>query len=238
MEAAKFNAQQRREAKIEEILERAGQLLAKDGLGALTLQRIAGELSLTPTALYRYISSKDELVARLQQRSLRQMLVMFDRAWTAWDRSRIVSALDPEPRALVMIMASCRFYGQLRIDRSFHLELMSELMGKSTEIDVRWARQVVPIWRGMLDGVAALLDKAADVGAITPGDSLKRAGLLWASTQGVVQTHKLRRLAPNIYSVHEMTRELAVSMLSGWGAKPGEVSEALAALARMRLRTK
>lgn len=51
----------KRELSIERILEAAVEVADAEGIDAVTMQRIAGEFGFTTMALYRYISTKDEL---------------------------------------------------------------------------------------------------------------------------------------------------------------------------------
>src|SRR5688500_2816121 len=48
----------RREDKTHAVLDAAMRLVVADGLEALTLQRVAAELGLVTTAIYRYFASK------------------------------------------------------------------------------------------------------------------------------------------------------------------------------------
>ncbi len=50
------------------ILDVAERIVASEGLGALSLRRIGGELGADPTALYRHFRNKDELLAALAAR--------------------------------------------------------------------------------------------------------------------------------------------------------------------------
>lgn len=50
---------------LEHIAQAAMDIADRDGLAALSMQRVAGELDFTKMALYRYVASKDELYAIL-----------------------------------------------------------------------------------------------------------------------------------------------------------------------------
>lgn len=56
---------------LERIVQAAIQLADDEGLGAVSMKRVAESLGFTTMSLYRYVSSKDDLV-----------LLMHDRAWT------------------------------------------------------------------------------------------------------------------------------------------------------------
>jgi AcrR family transcriptional regulator len=59
--------QRKRELKIEAVLDAASAILERDGLDGMTLQRVAQSMGLVPAALYRYVGSKDGLLAALQR---------------------------------------------------------------------------------------------------------------------------------------------------------------------------
>src|SRR5258708_18749185 len=47
---------------LERIVQAASRVAARDGLGAVSMSRVAGELGASTMSLYRYVSAKDELV--------------------------------------------------------------------------------------------------------------------------------------------------------------------------------
>jgi AcrR family transcriptional regulator len=53
----------------EMIVQAAQRILDEDGLGRLTVRRIGAELGVDPTAIYRHVRSKDELVVELVDRA-------------------------------------------------------------------------------------------------------------------------------------------------------------------------
>ena len=57
----------KRAARQREIVRRGLAIAAAEGVEALTIARLAGELDYTPGALYRYFASKDALVAEVQR---------------------------------------------------------------------------------------------------------------------------------------------------------------------------
>jgi AcrR family transcriptional regulator len=55
---------------IEQIVSTAIQIADREGLGALTMRRVADELGFTTMALYRYVPGKDELIDRMRDVAL------------------------------------------------------------------------------------------------------------------------------------------------------------------------
>ena len=56
----------KRELSIERIVDAAIDLADAEGLGAVSMSRIAGELGFTTMSLYRYVTSKDDVLALMQ----------------------------------------------------------------------------------------------------------------------------------------------------------------------------
>jgi AcrR family transcriptional regulator len=60
----------KRELSIERIVEVAAGLADAGGLSAVSMSAIAGELGVTPMALYRYVSAKDDLVLLMNEEGI------------------------------------------------------------------------------------------------------------------------------------------------------------------------
>jgi AcrR family transcriptional regulator len=56
----------KRELSVERIVDTAIELADAEGLGAVSMSRIAGELGFTTMSLYRYVTSKDDVLALMQ----------------------------------------------------------------------------------------------------------------------------------------------------------------------------
>lgn len=58
----------RRQATFDDLLDAAHRLAKKDGWEGVTIRKIASEVGMTSAAIYRYVESKDDLVAELVRR--------------------------------------------------------------------------------------------------------------------------------------------------------------------------
>lgn len=65
--------QQRSQQLVEALVEAAGQLIAKDGLDALTTVRVADRAGVSVGSLYQYFSNKEALLAALVARMNREL---------------------------------------------------------------------------------------------------------------------------------------------------------------------
>ncbi|MCX5737464.1 MAG: helix-turn-helix domain containing protein, partial [Proteobacteria bacterium] len=177
----------------EEILDRAMEIVAEDGVAGLTLQKVAASLGYVPAALYRYFGSKDALLAALQRRAVASMHEGFRTEQAAWTAAS--AGLADEVAALGALLRAARFY--LRVPetdpRAFRLVAM--LLGDPRElVSDEEARKAEPLLLGLLAEVHALFEHAQAVGALAPGDGLERALALWSALQGALMLAKGRRL--------------------------------------------
>lgn len=231
------NRERRRDARLETILATAQALLARDGIDGLTLQRLADELAITPAAIYRYVTSKHELVTKLQAASLDELTALVTTSIAAWKRSSLVDGVPPRVRPMILILALGLLYVRLREEDSLHVQLMSVLVGDPRPlVPDEWARQVMPRWQKLLGEIAQVISEAEAAGAIEPGPATERAALLWTSMQAAAQTHKLRRLAPKLFAPTTMVLELGAGLLGRWGARATDLDMALETTQRLRLR--
>lgn len=63
--------------RTEQILDVAEEVLQREGVGALTMRRLASELGIQAPSLYKHVRSKEEIVTGLQARALRDQAAAF-----------------------------------------------------------------------------------------------------------------------------------------------------------------
>lgn len=95
-------------------LERAESLLATDGLGAVSLKRIATQLGVSSPAMYRHFASRDDLLAHVAAAGFEQMTHRYQAA-----KGRIRAACPED--AVVMV---AQLYAQFARERPDHYRLM------------------------------------------------------------------------------------------------------------------
>ncbi len=217
----------RREDKTEAILDAAMRLLADGGLEGVTLQKVAGELGIVTTALYRYFESKDALVAALQRRAVGTMHAHFTSVRGATDTKR----LSPEVAALVPILALARAYVALPESHAETFRLVAILLGDPRRlVSDEEAAKNAPLVAAMLADMQALFNEAERAKAVSRGPSVDRTLVLWAALHGLTQLEKLRRLAPHAPTARELCDESVSAILRGFGADPNKLTRAKHAL--------
>jgi AcrR family transcriptional regulator len=92
----------------ERVVQRALEMADDDGLEAVTIRRLATELSVTPMALYWHFKTKDELLAGLADRVLEDVVVPEPVEEWAEDLgallTALITAMRPHPQAAQLVM--------------------------------------------------------------------------------------------------------------------------------------
>jgi AcrR family transcriptional regulator len=223
-----------REAKSEAIVDAAMALLAREGLEALTLARVAGELGLATGALYRYFDGKDALLAALHRHAIARTHAGLARALS--DADERLPRLREDTRALARIVHASRYYLSLPRTMGDAFALLSLMMADPRPLvdDGAAAASAEPI-AALLCDAAALFQRAIDAGALEPADALQHTASLWAALHGHTQLGKLRRLGPGFAaSMADPSAERTVlTLLRGMGAEPGALRRAVRAADRL-----
>ncbi len=88
---------QRRQQKVQDILDAAMALVIDRGIESLTIQALAHDTNCTPGALYRYFGSKDEILAALDVQVLEHFARIFDRSLALGREALTASPSLPSP---------------------------------------------------------------------------------------------------------------------------------------------
>ena len=76
------------------VLDAACELFVRDGAAGFSLRRVAGELGVTPMALYRHVKSKDELLEGVLARGFEEFgayLARSEQGTTGLEKLRLAS---------------------------------------------------------------------------------------------------------------------------------------------------
>ena len=221
-----------RARRTERIVVAAMDLLAEEGFDALTMTRLAEQLDLSVGALYRYFRSKDALVAELQRRAIatiRDQLVAL-KAELAAGRS-FAGVAPPPVAACAELLAIADHYLDMRErDPRLYRLVAATLADPRQLLDDAEAAEVAPSLAAALSEVAASFAVAVDAEALEEGPALRRTVTYWAALHGVTLVSKLERLVPtgagDMVSAGHLGRDLALTMLAGWGARPDDLRAA------------
>lgn len=223
----------RREARREEILDAAMQIVVADGLDALTVARLAKELDAAIGAFYRYFPGKEALLGALQTQALESLFAELERDLAALGEA----PLDPDPRvdALVRLLVSLRGPLESAERAPARHRLIDEML--STPVIVLHDAEASVGLQPILAAVCARFDAAVLAGALAPGDGLVRTHVIWASIHGLDHLRKRDRLqADPALKTRSLATELLRALLCGWGADAELLSAALVRCETLRCR--
>ena len=218
--------------KAEAIVDAAMVLIGREGLEALTLARVAKELGLVTTAIYRYFASKDALLAALHRRAITVVHERFRAELARWEERSKRMANDT--RALAKLLATARFYVTLPETQPDAFRLMSLMLADPRPlVDDAAAIAAMPIVAGFISEASALFADAETVRAIEPGMHLARTATLWATLHGLTQLAKLRRVAPESPTPLAVAEQATITLLRGMGATDTAIRRASRALDKL-----
>ena len=203
----------RREANLERILDTALEVVAREGLEGLQMARLAAAVDYTPGALYRYVESKDALVALLVTRTLGQV----EAALRAVEAT-VPARATPLARVAALVAA---YRGFVRgAPHRFGLLAVAMAEPRILVGDPEHTRLTAAAVVAALTPVAAALDAAA---------AIERTLCVFAMVHGLSQLPKMARAAPTAIDVDAIVASGLRALLIGWGAAPRSVDHALRA---------
>jgi AcrR family transcriptional regulator len=213
--------ERRHDANLGRILDAAFELIAAGGLEGLSMARLADAVDYTPGALYRYVDSKDALLAQVVQRILADARVALDAA---------VAGLPPRASPLARVVALARAYRELARREPHRIGLLAIAMAEPRILlaDAAHAQLVAASVIAALQPLADALGAAAAAGLLSPGDAVERTLCLFAMLHGLLQLPKLSRAAPRPLDVDRLAVAGTRALLIGWGGGPRTVDATLA----------
>lgn len=209
---AESGPKSRRVARRQAILDEARDLVNASGFDALTLQRLATRLGYAVGALYRYFPSKEALIAGLEVEVLTELAERMARVAEA-------ARIDAPDAPIAAIIARGRIYAALPKASPEDYRLISlAVADPRVLVPGPQAADILEAARPIFGGLAEDLETAHNAGTLDSGAPVDRALILWSGLQGVLQTQKLARVAPELIVPERLAAEFIVSLLYSWGA--------------------
>jgi AcrR family transcriptional regulator len=217
-------------------------IVSRDGLGNLTVHRLAADLDYTVGALYRYFPSKEALIAEVEGRIVEEIAGRVQDALGALDatasagagRGRAgapakTSAAARRADALAALLVLAKVYASLPEVMPERFAVVSaDLADPRRFIDAEADRRVVDALEPLMRTVAERFAAAAAARALdaaTAKETAERAMVFWAGLHGAVQLKKVDRLDPTFVS-KSLVGALARALLLGWGARTDTLAAA------------
>ncbi|MFT4624005.1 MAG: AcrR family transcriptional regulator [Myxococcota bacterium] len=203
----------RRAARTEAIVAAGLQLVASDGLDALTVGGLSKAVGMTPGALYRYFPSKDAILAELNHRVVARWAAHF---------ATVLADVAPDDPPLVRVAVAGVAFADLAAREPEALALLALTTADPRMLVAEPEPRHVPPMLALLTTIGAMVD-AAD---LRPGDGRHRATMLVFGLLGVLQTGKLVRFDP-VFAPKALAHGVLHDLLVGWGAPPDLASAAI-----------
>ena len=218
----------RRLRRVQSILDAAMAIVVEKGLEKLTIQTLARRLDYTPGALYRYFSSKDELLASLERRVIEGYADVLPRGWSRLSASLAEREVSADALALAPLLLTTMIYRQLSELQPARFHLLSALVGTPRVLvsDDDVARSGAGPTLALVAQVIQHFEHAATTDALDDGAGLERVLILWSSHHGILERRKLNRLLPIPLDINRLASQTTHALLRGWGAKPDALLEA------------
>jgi AcrR family transcriptional regulator len=177
---------------LEAIVDAAAELLEAEGLGALTMRRLAARLGFSPMGLYRHVATKEELLRALADRYLAD-LALPDTEGLAWQET-IVAVTSAIHRAF---LAHSHLSEILAVQ---HVDALAVFRGSEAILDALTTA-------GMDDREAV---RALDVlTSYAVGATQRKAELRGGSAAQAERLRRLRELPPGSFpTIRKLAGEL------------------------------
>ena len=206
-------------ARHAEYLQTALQIATDEGLAAVTMQRLAGEVGAAVGTIYTYFPSKGALVAEVQREAIERITASYLQLRPAIDER--TADLDPSVAALAHLVGFARFCIESVDSLPQEQRLLQQLVFDAAEIvPTEEGARVLPAVLRLLHLANDRFAVAQEVGALSPGDAMERTVVLAASLNGVLQISKLARWDSDLLDGARLARRLVDDLLGGMGADP------------------
>lgn len=219
--------QKRRQGTIDGFVDAALELLVEHGYEALTLAKVAERVEYAVGAIYRYFASKDELLVAVQVRVLDQLFTEVQTALATIDKNlQRARTISPRDAALLRLMAVPLVQETFATEKPAYFAMLSAQL-TTPRILVTDNTSAAPAFQALMrlnGALATLLEEAAQKGALDAGNAARRAVVLWASHQGILQLRKLARWGQAALAMEHMSIDAIGPLLVGWGADADAVA--------------
>lgn len=213
-----------RASRRQEILDAAMRLVADEGIGALTMPRLASEVDAAVGALYRYFDSKDALMGALQlQAAAACAAFMEDRLATP-----LPEGTPPRVVALVRVIRTFDTWLAYAEYDAVRFRLIDAVMSAPQALlPERGQRAVQEVVEPILRRAGSELIAATVAGALQPGDDAVRTIVLWGAFHGLGHFRRHLWIQVDALRVPRLVRTQWRAVLIGWGGDPALVDRAL-----------
>jgi AcrR family transcriptional regulator len=212
-----------------EYLQTALAIATNEGLGALTMQRLADEVEAAIGTVYTYFPSKGALVAEVQREAVERLASSYLLLHPVIEDK--VADLDPRVGALAHLAGFARFCIDSVDTLPQEQRLLQQLMYDADQmVPTEEGARVLPAVLRLLDLAKERFEIATAAGSLRPADPMDRTVVMAAALNGVLQVSKLARWDADLLDGARLARQLIDDLLLGWGADPKHLADANAVI--------
>jgi AcrR family transcriptional regulator len=206
-------------------LDAAMAIATSEGMGSLTMARLARDVDAAVGSVYTYFPSKGALVAEMQRVAIERLTASYHLT-----RQRSDAALvgwEPAPAAIARLVVFGRFW--VETVHAFPREasfLHSIISVSEVFVPPEERYRVLPSALALLDEARRSVAEACEVGAIAADEPVDLVIRLAAGMTGVLLTANLGPGGPIAFDPPSLARRLQRELLLGWGASADAVARA------------
>lgn len=204
-------------------------IIIDNGFDALTIARLARELGVAVGGIYRYFSSKDDLLLALQRRALDALVddLKDDLKMAESYLSDTSERLQSQHSAVIfMILVSS---ATILSDALRYPERHNLIQAATTHLktSLKDALMLERSFQPLLGELRFLIDSGMRRGALNRADTLQRAYLLWAALNGLDAMRARDRVTTSeSLTFKPLCNHMVRSLLMGWGCSKATLDEA------------
>lgn len=221
-------------ARHHDYLQAALQVATAEGLGALTMARLADEVDAAVGTVYTYFPSKGALVAEVQREAVERITASYLLLVPVIEER--VADLDPSVAALAHLVGFARFTAESLDTLAQEQRLLQLLLQADDAVPIEEGARVLPAVFRLLELARERFDAAATTGALTAADAMDRTIVLAAALNGVLQVGRLARWDADLLDGVRLARTLVDDLLVGFGADRAALADAHAVIDRIARR--
>lgn len=221
-------------ARHHDYLQTALQIATAEGLGALTMARLAAEVDAAVGTVYTYFPSKGALVAEVQREAVERITASYLLLVPVIEER--VADLAPSVATLAHLVGFARFSIESLDSLPQEQRLLQLLLQADDAVPTEEGARVLPAVFRLLDLARERFDAAAATGVLAPADAMDRTIVLAAALNGVLQVGRLARWDAELLDGVRLARTLVDDLLAGFGADRAALAEVHAVIDRIARR--
>jgi AcrR family transcriptional regulator len=183
----------------ERLISHALEELERSGVETFSLRSVSAAAGLTPMAIYRHFSNKEELLKEAGRE-----------AFAAW-QARVESLRTNEP--MEWMMQAARLYVLFALDEPARFDACFVLR---TGVERRFPRDFRAGKSPVVSMIVARVQSAQSAGLLTAADPLEIAMVFWAQLHGLALLHRGGRMAMSRSAFLAMAIRNVEIMLAGF----------------------